>query len=263
MKMKFVMLRKEPFLLIPLEETNGRLIISWPGLKLETVDLLECLDPDVVSKWLCHFVMETRQENGEPYPPKSIYALLCGLHRVQKDNNILLDKSDVRFQELHKTLDTVCSELHTRGVGAKTNSAAVISLEDEDLLWSQGLLGYDSPLVLFHTVFFYIGLFFCLRGGQEQRNLSWQNFRRVPEDPKAYTSGTYYEYYEFASKNNQHRFRDVHSTNKCVKAYANCGSNKCLVKIIDFLKTKIPNDPKRFTYVLFQKLRWTLPRRCL
>ncbi len=231
-------------------------LMSWakarneenPG-DLVPVDLLECRCPDVVNKWLCRFVMETRQESGEPYPPKSIYALLCGLHHVQKDNKIqfnFLDKTDVHFQELHKTLDTVCSQLHTRGVGAKTNSAAVITLEDEDLLWRQGILGCDSPRVLFHTVFFYVGLFFCLRGGQEQRSLTWENFRRVPEDPKVYTTSTYYEYFEFASKNNQHRFRDIHCKNKCVKAYANCESDKCVVKILDFFRTKMPNEPRAF-----------------
>ena len=82
-------------------------------------------------------------------------------------------------------------------------------------------------------------------GGQEQRLLSWQNLKRVPEDPTVYTSSTYYEYIEFASKNNQHRFRDIHAKNKCVKAYANCDdSDKCVVRILDFFKSKLPKDPK-------------------
>ena len=35
-------------------------------------DLLHCNDPVIVSKWLCKFILETRQESGKPYPPKSI-----------------------------------------------------------------------------------------------------------------------------------------------------------------------------------------------
>ena len=30
--------------------------------------------------------METRQASGKPYPPKSIYALLCGLLRIVHSN---------------------------------------------------------------------------------------------------------------------------------------------------------------------------------
>ena len=42
-------------------------------------NLLSCLDEKLLCKWLFRYVMETRQASGKPYPPKSIYALLCGL----------------------------------------------------------------------------------------------------------------------------------------------------------------------------------------
>ena len=109
------------------------------------------------------------------------------------------------------------------------------------LFWRVGALGYDSPWVLFCTVFFYVGLLFCLRGGQEQKDLSWQNFKHCPEDASIYNENTYYEYIEFVSKNNQHRFCDIHMKNKCVKTYTS-SSDRCLVWILDFYKTKIPKD---------------------
>jgi hypothetical protein len=220
-------------------------------------DLFNCQDPAVVNKWLCRYVLETRQQDGKPYPPKSLYGLLCGIQRIFHDNKVpftFLDKSDVRFKELHGTLDTVCSELHSIGIGAEVNSALIISYEHEDLFWTAGALGYDNPRALFYSVFFYTGLSFCLRGGQEQRDLSWKNFRRFPDDCSVYNGDTYYEYIEFVSKNNQHRFRDIHLRNKCVKAYANCGSEKCVVKILDFYKTKIPADTKAFYIRPLQKV---------
>ena len=82
--------------------------------------------------------METRQASGKPYPPKSTYALLCVLLRIVHSNGVVhnfLDKSDVRFCVLHQTLDTVISDLHSKGVGAEKKSANVISFEDEELLW--------------------------------------------------------------------------------------------------------------------------------
>ena len=70
-----------------------------------------------------------------------------------------------------------------------------------------------------YTVFFYVCISFCLRGSQEQRDLSWQNFKCFPDNASVYNENTYYEYTEFISKNNLHRFRDIHVRNKCVKAY--------------------------------------------
>ena len=81
--------------------------------------------------------METRQENGKPYPPRSIYLLLCGLYRVCKGNGVpfnFLDKADSRFRDLHNTLDTVFSSLYAHGVGDDKMSAPAISIEDEDPL---------------------------------------------------------------------------------------------------------------------------------
>ena len=158
----------------------------------------------------------------------------------------IFGQKDVRFDEFHKTLDSVCSDLHSKGIGANVKSAVTISYEDEDVLWKEGVLGYNSPRTLLNTVFFYVGLFFSLRGGQEQRDLSWQNFKRVPADVEVYDSESYYECVEFVSKNNQHRFRDIHVKNKTVKAYANCSSDKCLVRIVNFFRSKTPSDPKAF-----------------
>ena len=39
-------------------------------------DLLHYSDPVTVSKWLCKFILETRQESGKPYPPKS-FCIVC------------------------------------------------------------------------------------------------------------------------------------------------------------------------------------------
>ena len=98
---------------------------------------LSSRDDQLLCKWLCRFAMGTRQENGKPYPPRSIYLLLCGLYRVCKGNGVpfnFLDKADSRFRDLHNTLDTVFSTLHAQGVGADKKSAPAISIEDEDLL---------------------------------------------------------------------------------------------------------------------------------
>jgi hypothetical protein len=148
-------------------EANTQANISSWFVRLSRVDdpvpedLLECHDPATVNKWLCRYVLETRQENGSNYPPKSIYSLLCGIQRVTRENNVpfsFLDKNDLRFKDLHRTLDSICSDLHSRGIGADVRSALVISYEHEDMFWQSGALGYCSPRILFYTIFFYVGL---------------------------------------------------------------------------------------------------------
>ena len=174
---------------------------------------------------------------------------MCGLMRVARDKGStlnFLNKSDLRFKSLHLTMDSVCSKLHSEGVGAIKRSAEVISFDDEERLWQRGVLGFDNPPALFNTVFFYVSLHFCLWGVQEHRDLSPEQFQRHPEDSKIYTENTYYEYSEYISKNNQHRFKDVHAKNKVVKAYAITSSSRCIVKILDTYFARLPSQPKLF-----------------
>ena len=95
-------------------------------------------------------------------------------------------------------------------------------------------------------VFYFVGIHCALRGGQEQRDLSPNQFKRYPSDTTLYDDNTYYQYTEFISKNNQHRFKDIHSKNKAVRIYALPRSRKCVVRLLDFYFAKLPQDPKAF-----------------
>ena len=122
-----------------------------------------------VNKWLCRFVQETRKENGENYPPSTIRSLLSTFQRVMQGNKVtfrFFDKSDLKFRDLRNTLDSVCVSLRKEGIGAVRKHAAVISLDDERIMWESGVLGTDSPWALVHAVFFVVGLHFSLRGGR-------------------------------------------------------------------------------------------------
>ena len=123
-------------------------------------DLLECCDPGILCKWLCRFILETRREDGKPYPPSTLRLLISGINCALKAKNVpfsVLDKSDYRFCDLQKTLDFVGSELHRQGIGATKKSAQVIDPKHEDLFWEKGLLGLSSPKVLQVTLFFILG----------------------------------------------------------------------------------------------------------
>ena len=206
-------------------------------------DLLSCPEAEVVCKWLCRFVHETRKENGERYPPATIRCLLSAFQREMQDNKLsyrLFDRSDLRFQDLRKTLDTVCVSLRKDGIGALQQHAAVISPADEDLMWESGTLGMDNPWALTRATFVTVGLHFCLRGGQEHRDLKVDQFRRVPSDG-SYSKESFYEYVEHGSKNHQGKFAEIDS-NKVSRAFAQPGSGRCPVKILDLYLSKLPHN---------------------
>ena len=156
----------------------------------------------------------------------------------------MLDKADHRFRDLHNTLDTLCVSLRKKGIGATKKHAAVICPDDEIQMWESGVLGTDSPWSLARATFFVVGLHFCLRGGQEHRDLAVSQFRRFPSDV-SYSADTYYQYAEYGSKNHQGKF-DEGGANKVNRAYAQPESDKCPVRILDLYLLKLPSNPKAF-----------------
>ena len=113
-------------------------------------------------------------------------------------------------------------------MGAIKQSAAV-TMEDENLLWEASIIPFESPQTL-QNIFYYDGLLFCFCGVQEQHDLTVQQLIRHPSDHDSYDDITYHQYIELISKNNQHRFKDIHMKNKTTKVYAMVGSTKCMVK---------------------------------
>ena len=74
----------------------------------------------------------------------------------------LFNKDDFRFTDLQNTLDSVCVSLRKEGFGATRKAALVVTKKDEELLWSSGVLGTNSPWPLLRAVFYTVGLSFTL-----------------------------------------------------------------------------------------------------
>ncbi len=164
-----------------------------------------------------------------------------------QSNNValnLFDTSDLRFMDLHKTLDTVCVALRKEGIGASVKHAAVISLTDENIMWEKGILGTSAPWPLLRAAFYTVGLFFSLRGGQEHRDFKVSQLSRVPFS--GYNAGTHYIYVENGLKNYQGRFNETGASNKVVRAYAQVGSDRCPVLLLDKYISKLSPDPVSF-----------------
>ena len=124
------------------------------------VHFFQCTDPKLLNRHLSRFVLETRKSNGERYPPATLHHLLCGLLRHFRQQNPgcpnFMDKKDLRFRELHGTLDAHFHQLHSEGIGRQVQHAEIITKSKENQLWKSGVMGISTPRSLQNAVFYCI-----------------------------------------------------------------------------------------------------------
>ena len=205
-------------------------------------DFFQCSDPKILNRHLSCFVLKTRKSNGERYPPATLHHLLCGLLRHFRQQNTgcpnFMDKKDLRFWELHGTLDVHFHQLLSEGIGRQVQHAEIITKSEENQLWKSGVMGTSTPRSLQNAVFYYVGKLCCLRGGQEHRALKLSQLKR-------HTNPDWYTYYENVSKNRNGTFKQLHVKEKEVPIYA-CpefkATERCPVYLLDMYISKLPPE---------------------
>ena len=238
-----------------------RVFLEWRAQRNERVDDTKCpndlldrpAEPEVINQWLAKFVAEVRKMDGQPYPPKTIHQILAALQRTMLEKHPdaprFMEKNNTAFRSLHRACDTVYRDLHSQGIGAVVRHTEIFTADEEERLWSTGVLGTDTPTKLQRAVFFTIGKRFCVRGGEEQRNLGPSQFRR---DHNCYV------YTEHGSKNRSGGLAQLNVENKCVPCYPVPESGeRCAVFLLDKYPNKLPSyafeknvfycRPKQFT----------------
>ena len=106
---------------------------------------------------LKHFIFEVRKENGERYPSSSLRDLFQGIgyHMNQNLNKCVKIFSDQEFTNSRNALDAAMKSATKDGIKPQGNGAASpLSPSDEEKLWSNGVLGMNTPNQLINTVFF-------------------------------------------------------------------------------------------------------------
>ena len=210
-------------------------------------NLLTSGSEEDLNHWLSFYIVETKKSNGESYPPKTLYQLLTGLLRHSRSRNSLtpnfLDKANPAFKSFHHVLDNTFKSLRQEGVGSGTKHAEIITKEEEQKLWESGVMGIGDPKSLLRAIFYYNGKNFCLRGGQEHRQLKLSQFVRL------HTPCDHYIYTENSSKNRSGGFAQLHLENKVVPIFHNPDAdNRCHVKLLDLYISKLPNEVTRSDY---------------
>ncbi|CAC5399500.1 unnamed protein product [Mytilus coruscus] len=121
---------------------------------------------------LGYFITEVRNKKGLDYYPNTLYELIICIQRFLRQNEksiSILDERD--FSALRSVLDSRMKELSRNGIFLNTKKADVINADQETYMWSNNILGTDTPKKLCYTLLYCIGLNFALRAGQEHRNL--------------------------------------------------------------------------------------------
>ena len=153
---------------------------DWRNVKLDSeeceedilfsdIDEPSCLSKDRFEVALCRFIVEVKKyKEDEDYPGRTLYHMACALQNHLKKHNImwkLVHGTD--FQNFNRVLDRVMQERSALRIGTVRRQAQVISLELEDKLWKQNVLGEDTPDKLRSTVLYLLGVNCALRAGYE------------------------------------------------------------------------------------------------
>ena len=103
-------------------------------------------DVVALSYWLPHYACETRMRARNKYPASIIFGLLGGLlRRMRAISDDCPDTKDSRLKEMHSIIDAHFRQLRVEGVGTVVKHASLISKEEENALWDNGVLGDDTP----------------------------------------------------------------------------------------------------------------------
>lgn len=106
-----------------------------------------------IAFWLQKYVLSTRKKTGDRYPPKTLYLLLCGLNRYMKQKLQpidIFDRGNPDFKLLFNTCDSLFRELREDGVGNDSKPTETLTRDDENKLWSSGVLSASTPLMQSH-----------------------------------------------------------------------------------------------------------------
>ena len=198
-------------------------------------NLLETDNAESLSRWLSLFIIEVRKQNGNKYPPSSLYSLLCSFQRIMKRYNpkafSIFETKDVRFQQFHRAMANIFQALRSEGIVKEVRHVTAITSEEEVLLWQRGILGDTSPLSLVRSVFFLNGKNFCLGGGREHRDLRLSQFTR---------RGDHWEFVSNRSKPVRLGGTDVCKENSVFRQYPSPAAGRaCHFYLLDLYFSKL------------------------
>ena len=118
------------------------------------------------------------KKDGLDYEPDSLRVMGASLdcHLKEAGSSISI-ANDREFVNSRKVLEEKARFLHGQGYGKRPRASKALTTGDEELLWSKGLHGSQSPNYLIAQLWFVLTQHFGLRGCQEHlTTCMWKNF---------------------------------------------------------------------------------------
>lgn len=195
---------------------------------------LEDMTSGKLNSTLALFIQEARKANGEKYPPKTLHGIIAAIqHYLKFKGKESQFFNDPVFARLMGSLNAAMKEASAEGLGNSTKKAEVISIEEEELLWSKAILGEQAPQQLLDTILYLLGLHFALRGGKEHRRLRRMK-SQITIRIDSSSGRRYLEYREDVSKTNGGGLKDRKKAPKVTRAYENAKNPaRCVVRLFE------------------------------
>ena len=90
----------------------------------------------------------------------------------------IFNRDNPDFKLLFNTCDSLFRELREGGHGSESKATEPVTKEDDEKLWSTGVLSLSTPQGLLNAVFFLNGKIFALCGGAEHQCLKLSDFSK-------------------------------------------------------------------------------------
>ncbi len=137
---------------------------------------------------------------------------------------------DREFAGFRQSLDAEMKRLQSKGIGSEHKQAEPFTIEEEEMLWQNKILGDHTPEALLNSIIYMNGVYFALRSGDEHRQLRHnpcqiQVVERTGERP-------YLRYTEDVSKNHPGGIKGRKLKPKVVLHHANNDNpDRCFVRL--------------------------------
>ena len=218
---------------LPINDSDTFVVAPNSGI-LKTLCNLE------LSFWLSKFVYEVRKKDKNEYPPNSLYLLCTGLQRYLRETGAaelkMFESPD--FKLFQDSLDAEMKRLTAKGLGCEIKQAQPTTEDEEQLMWTKGVLGDTDPKTLLNTLFFLIGNFFALRSGEEHRSLTFDQIRVIKgsDNERSKLQNT-----SFGEKNYAGGLKHRKLRPKTVEQHDNPGNpERCIVRIFEKYQSRCP-----------------------
>ena len=226
---------------------------------LSDIEDVDSLSKELLCKDICKFITEVKKVDGTEFLSRTMYDIVICLQFWLESNGINWKLiSEDEFSDVKWTLDNVLKSRYLQGVGAKVWQAEVLTFSEEEILWSIGSLGMESPQVLLNTLVYLLGLHCALHAGKEHRSLRSIPYNSQFEFMKDSSGSTYVRYTEDVGlKTNKGGLKHCKVDVKSVDIYPSTNLDRCPIAVLCKYLSVLPPEHKCHALYLQPKKNYT------